>query len=1434
MGVVFMAEQREPVRRKVALKIIKPGMDTRQVIGRFEAERQALAMMDHPNIAHVFDGGATESGRPYFVMELVRGMPITQYCDEAKLTTAERLQLFSLVCDAVQHAHQKGIIHRDIKPRNVLVTLHGETPVPKIIDFGVAKATHGQLTEKTVFTGFGQMIGTPAYMSPEQVAISGLDVDTRSDIYSLGVLLYELLTGVPPFDKDRFRELSYDEIRRTIREEEPPKPSTRISSVGEAATTISANRKVDPARLSHTLRGELDWIVMKSLEKDRTRRYETASDFAKDIERYINDQAVEACPPSTLYRLRKLAQRNKAMVATVASVALALIVGAGIATNQAIRATKAERRASGQEQLAIKQKQLAEERAGQLAVERREALRLRYEAEERAEREKELVEKEKAAHEEAEGNLYLARMRLAQQDFNAGQSARLLDLLDKHLPQPGGPDLRHWEWYYLLSLCRTDFLTFRGHVSVVKSVAWSPDGGRVASGGGGRLIRLWDSTTGQEIASMRSNEFILSLAWSPDGSRLASGSLQNRVRIWDANTCEEIHCLNGHAYSVACVTWDREGRYLASEGGDYELKIWDTNTGLEARTLQGSSVNPIGLDMRQITTWSPDGTRLASVEKKSTIKIWDTTKWEAGLALSTHGGKVLTLAWSPDSTKVAVGFYGGIRIWNTDTGELLDELTAHPGGVLSLSWNPKGQYLASGGVDTTVKIWNVATGQEEFTLPGHTREVNWLAWSPDGRRLASAGEDNTVKLWEVTAPDVRKSHADRAFAWSPDSRRLIVTADDGTRILDAATRDEILRLSSDDGSVLSVAWHPKEPLLATGGANGLIRLWNADKGASVRVLDGHESGVRALRFSPDGQYLASGSADSRVKIWEAGSGEELLTLRGDPGPVVELGWAPDGKRLATSASHRTPHIWDTVTGLEILSLPGPRQRTLGSMAWSPDGCRLASGGPDNVRHSSGADFAVQIWDAGSGKQVAQMRGHTALVHSLAWHPHDGRLATAGRDSVVKLWDTETWMEVLTLDGFVHETSPLAWSPDGSKLAGVDSNGSVRIWDASAGYTLAAGSSYSTDRAHRLMVDGGFEQALSIWERLAAEVPGQPDYRWNAVRCLTHLERLEEAISIQRELAQKFPERADYRKELANLYFKRADVAWHKDNFDKALPDLDEAIRFDPEFSEALDHRGFIHLKEGNPDQALADFDDAIRFGAAYTSSYRGRAETYLQKSEFSKAVADFSKAFEIEKGGNSPTAGYRLALAHLAASDIDGYRSACTRMREQFGYSKDPEEAHWLAWTCLLAPDAVDDYGLVVRLAEQAVEADPDSEVYLKTLGAILYRAGRFEEAVPRLTEANNLIEDPDTESNSSSAYTWYFLAMAHHKLGRDAEAKKWLQKATEWTDKILGEHKEGTTLLSWNRHLTLKLLREEAETLLGKDIVAEEVEPPKEPISDP
>src|SRR5579872_2450 len=343
-GVVYMAEQLEPVRRKVALKIIKLGMDTKQVVARFESERQALALMDHPHIARVFDAGATDSGRPYFVMELVKGISIVEYADKNSLALRERLGLFVTVCQAVQHAHQKGIIHRDIKPSNILVTLHDGKPVPKVIDFGIAKATGQRLTEKTVFTEFRQIVGTPQYMSPEQAEMSGLDVDTRCDIYSLGVVLYELLTSTTPIEAAWLQTAGYVEMQRIIREEDPPPPSLRVSTLHEQLETVARRRRVEPRWLSRIFRGDLDWIVMKALEKDRTRRYATAGELAADIERHLRHEPVEASPPSIGYKLRKFARRNRTGVTAGLVVVCAVLAGLALATAGFVRASREARR----------------------------------------------------------------------------------------------------------------------------------------------------------------------------------------------------------------------------------------------------------------------------------------------------------------------------------------------------------------------------------------------------------------------------------------------------------------------------------------------------------------------------------------------------------------------------------------------------------------------------------------------------------------------------------------------------------------------------------------------------------------------------------------------------------------------------------------------------------------------------------------------------------------------------------------------------------------------------------------------------------------------------------------------------------------------------------------------------------------------------------
>jgi serine/threonine protein kinase len=734
-GVVFMAEQQHPVRRKVALKVIKPGMNTRQVVARFEAERQALAMMDHTHIARVLDAGATDAGRPYFVMELVRGIAVTQFCDDNQLTPHERLELFVAVCQAIQHAHQKGIIHRDLKPSNVLVTLRDDgTPLVKVIDFGIAKALGPErLTDKTLCTGFAQMLGTPLYMSPEQAQMSGQDADTRTDIYALGVLLYELLTGTTPFDKERLEQASYDELRRIIREEEPAKPSTRISALGQAATTVSASRKSEPRQLSQLFRRELDWIVMKALEKDRNRRYETASSLAADVQRYLHDEPVQACPPSAMYRFRKFARRNKVVLMTASAIAFAaLLAVAGLAAST----------------LAVRQ-----------------------------------------ANQELRHNLYYQNIALADCEWSANNLSRMEQLLDA-CPI----DRRGWEWRYLKRLPLGGFPPLR-HASQLFSAVFSPDGRWIASGSFGGMLTIWDANTGEErFPPFRAHEnHVRCVAFSPDGRRLATASWDKTAKIWDFDPQRAgaeislLHRLTAHQEKVGHVAFSPDGEQLAT-GSAKAVRFWDVATGREVlHPLRGRLVGGVA--------YSPDGRYLASGSEDKTVRIWDAKTGQEKLALPAQSLPVMCMSFSHDSRwlALATGDFstradGEITIWDTRTGEYIRTLSGHTAWVVCVIFSPDGRRLASsGGADETVRLWDFETGREVLTLRDHRGPVRSVAFSPDGTRLISASHDKTVRIWDATSlqketgPDVltlSQGAGVRGVAFSPNGRYLASAGDD--------------------------------------------------------------------------------------------------------------------------------------------------------------------------------------------------------------------------------------------------------------------------------------------------------------------------------------------------------------------------------------------------------------------------------------------------------------------------------------------------------------------------------------------------------------------------------------------------------------------------------------------------------------------------------
>lgn len=1043
-GVVFLAEQTEPVRRQVAVKIIKPGMDSKQILARFEQERQALALMDHPNIAKFLDAGTTESGRPYFVMELVKGVPITTFCDQNRLNTRQRLELFTQVCAAIAHAHTKGIIHRDIKPSNVLVALYDGKPVPKVIDFGIAKAIEQRLSEQTLFTQVGQVIGTFEYMSPEQATTNQLDVDTRSDVYALGVLLYELLTGFTPLDRDRLRTLALDEMLRAIREEEPQRPSTKLSNSGGGLPLAASYRGTGALKLTQSLRGELDWIALKALEKDRSRRYQSATGLAEDVGRYLRDEQVIACPPSWSYRAGKFLRKHKASFTLAGTAAALLLVGAVVSGCLAW--------------WAINERKIAQQERNSAQQDRDKA----REERDTAQRERDAAN---AARLQARRAHYAQTMTLIAQAWEANDTRRVAKLLDALRPAPGEVDLRGFEWHYwdrqlhqerrtlvIGDVPSAPHFAFDNHLSTL-----SADGTRVAfalvsanakypyvrKDKDKAVVKVVDTATGKEVFSKEGGFDIRNLSLNRNGTRLAFQEVGERRRVWDVDRNELLGSFRGGDLETNLL--DPDGRYvlMGSNG-----RIWDSTLPIgdrirriarpEGSTRPEDAKGRLSQRSRTRACFSSDGSRLAMVEASSenskTVSIWDVATGARRASLAVEE-PITSLAFSPDGKRLyGTDLRRGVVAWDGADGDTLKVVPMRQNNERvegsQLTCSPDGKSLAVWRQGSNgVRILDAHSGFEIRALRS-LDTIRTAAFSKDGKRLITLGYSGDVttpnrllcKEWdlEVTEPTWDQSEDKPLPVAAKEAKEVTIRSRDGER---------------------QVSYTPGNP-------NVTVR---DQKGKVIRVFEEHQTSpfglpghpIWPVAFSPNGRFVMSCDFSRQLAVWDPDTGKILRRFPGvvDPKRPPLPPWifysqpviSPDGRVLFVREGKEIKAVnFDDLT--ERFSLG-----EVNAIWFSPDGKRLLAYRRSRNDEKETVPGGIQLWDIESKTRLSSQMGNVALEALApdggpAVHANCRYLLVQEGEGSTAIWDIQTLEKRLVLKGSPAEFEFLRFSPDGTRLA----------------------------------------------------------------------------------------------------------------------------------------------------------------------------------------------------------------------------------------------------------------------------------------------------------------------------------------------------------------------------------------------------------------
>jgi serine/threonine protein kinase/WD40 repeat protein len=1114
-GIVWMAEQHEPIRRRVALKIIKTGMDTEEVIARFEAERQALALMDHANIARVFDAGATATGRPYFVMELVRGIAITRYCDDNRLGAEARLRLFIAVCKAVQHAHQKGIIHRDLKPSNILVTLHDGVPVPKIIDFGIAKATDKELTEKTLFTQFHAFMGTPAYTSPEQMEMSGLDIDTRSDIYSLGVLLYELLAGRPPFDPDALVKSGLEAMRRTVREIDPPRPSTRLGTLPDAdRTSVALQRGTDAGKLSLLLRGDLDWIAMRCLEKDRTRRYETASALASDIERHLAHEPVSARPPSQLYRARKFVRRYRVGVAATTAIAVSVVGGLIASSWSLVRERAAHERALLAEQQQAELRHQAET-ARELEVRRTNRTSLA------------LAEQLMREGKTSDGLAYLVHV--ARKDpSNLTLAPRIASVLTSRnfLPPSAAPVrlaspallVRYIDAGRTIAVLCEDGTTAAisipaGEVRLARLPAppvftayTGQTGTRFSFLCRDNVIRVFDFGAMRVVHEFQFPEKVIERSQPSDTVsnflvQLRGGALW----LCDAATGDSQFIGTGATDRPGLL--DNTGRWLVTISASHrELQIRDATTGKVHGTI------PIDGEKGFDFVFSPDGRRLATTQRtpKSTtrsLQLWsvpDGRELSAPMPVpDSEFGNFASIFFSRDGKHLIFWGRTSIEVRDGQTGRALSAPVPYIAsyGVSTARFTRDGKRMVTWQMTRgAFTAWDLASGQRIGDSPTVDGSIRDLQVANDDRTVLTTSTDGYVRVWDL---DTRELVAEPTLQQPSTPRGAL--APDGRSFTLCTSQGELYRFPIERGGAgpLDLPWPNSQFTQATFLPDSPIRVLSPRIGELLTLdISGGRQTKEGLAYpaplipglsymavlTSDFKTLVARTAAEKTESWRFnGAGiAEVVSWQEPPEDMEYPAVNPVGNSIAFHEESNI-RVWDAGTGKPISPRLRLDQVDGKTIRFSPNGRLLAAGS---------AKGETKIWEAGSWNEIATLQlPSNVRVLGVEFNPTSTRIVVTNRVGEVGLFDANSGQPVSPVHRNAGDCG--SFSPDGRYLL-TWLGQTLRLWDGNSGAPLrekvfpdSIREIWCDSTGSRLAVTGNSNQAARIWDMQTLEPITEP-------------------------------------------------------------------------------------------------------------------------------------------------------------------------------------------------------------------------------------------------------------------------------------------------------------------------------------------------------